>query len=41
MLDIDSPVPERFTEEDEAGLAQIVRVLEETVNFGGGAVWNL
>ena len=41
VLDIDSPVPERFTEEDEAGLAQIVRVLEETVNFGGGAVWNL
>ena len=27
--DIDSPVPERFSEEDEEGLARIVRVLEE------------
>ena len=29
VLDIDSPVPDRFSEEDEAGLARIVHVLEE------------
>ncbi len=28
VLDIDSPLPARFTEEDEAGLARIGRVLE-------------
>lgn len=29
VLDIDSPVTERFTEEDEEGLTAFVRVLEE------------
>ena len=29
VLDIDSPVPERFTEADEAGLCDAVRVLEQ------------
>lgn len=29
VLDIDSPILNRFTEEDEAGLAEIARVLQE------------
>ena len=29
VLDIDSPVPERFTEADEAGLCSAVQVLEQ------------
>jgi len=28
VLDIDSPVPNRFDEEDEAGLGELVRILE-------------
>lgn len=31
VLDIDSPLFSRFTETDEVGLAELVRVLEETV----------
>lgn len=31
VLDIDSPVPNRFTEEDAAGLSELVRVLEEVL----------
>lgn len=31
MLDIDSPVPARFDEEDLAGLEQFVRVLERAL----------
>lgn len=33
VLDIDSPLKERFTEEDREGLEGIVRVLEETADF--------
>lgn len=33
VLDIDSPVTERFSEEDEAGLSEFVRVLEERTRF--------
>ena len=29
VLDIDSPVPERFTEADEDGLIRAVQVLEQ------------
>ncbi|MDO4265230.1 MAG: GAF domain-containing protein [Eubacteriales bacterium] len=35
VLDIDSPVTERFCAEDEAGLLAFVRVLEETTRFTG------
>lgn len=31
VLDIDSPVSERFTEEDRIGLEQLVKVLEEVL----------
>lgn len=34
VLDLDSPLPGRFTEEDRAGLEGFVRVLEE--ELGGG-----
>ena len=33
VLDLDSPVQDRFTAEDEAGLRQIVVVLEEIAEF--------
>lgn len=33
VLDIDSPIKERFTKEDEEGLVRIVRVIEEMVVF--------
>ena len=33
VLDIDSPVKERFDESDAAGLAALVRVIEEKVDF--------
>ena len=33
VLDIDSPVKERFDESDAAGLAALVRVIEENVDF--------
>ena len=33
VLDIDSPVKERFDETDAAGLAALVRVIEEKVDF--------
>ena len=33
VLDIDSPSPTRFTEEDKEGLEQLVRVLERTIIF--------
>ena len=29
VLDIDSPLPDRFREEDEEGLAGLVRIIEE------------
>ncbi len=35
VLDIDSPLPGRFSEEDEAGLSAIARVLEEELS----ALW--
>ncbi len=31
VLDIDSPIRSRFTEEDELGLAEVVRVIEEHI----------
>ena len=34
VLDIDSPLPARFTPEDQQGLETIVRVIEETAVFG-------
>ncbi len=33
VLDIDSPMVARFTEEDAAGLEKIVRVIEEKCDF--------
>ena len=33
VLDLDSPAPGRFTEEDRAGLERFVRALEESVNW--------
>ena len=33
VLDIDSPVPDRFSEADQAGLEAFVRVLERCVRF--------
>jgi L-methionine (R)-S-oxide reductase len=33
VLDIDSPVLNRFTQEDEAGLAEFARVIEDCVSF--------
>lgn len=33
VLDIDSPEPDRFTEEDRVGLERFARILEETVFF--------
>lgn len=33
VLDIDSPLPNRFTEADQAGLEALVRVLEEKVMY--------
>ena len=33
VLDIDSPVPARFTEEDQAGLEAVVRALEAAIVF--------
>ena len=34
VLDIDSPVKSRFSKEDEEGLSQIVRVIEESTVIG-------
>ena len=33
VLDLDSPVPDRFTPEDEAGLEALVRALEGCADF--------
>jgi len=33
VLDIDSPLTGRFSEDDEAGLAKIVKILEETIQW--------
>ena len=33
VLDLDSPLKNRFTEEDEAGLKKIVAALEEIAEF--------
>ena len=33
VLDIDSPVLNRFTQEDEAGLAEFAKVIEDCVSF--------
>lgn len=35
VLDIDSPLPDRFTAEDEEGLSDIVRLIGQEVDFGG------
>ena len=35
VLDLDSPVPDRFTEADRAGLEAFVRVLEEEIRWKG------
>lgn len=35
VLDIDSPVTERFSEEDERGLAALVECIGENVSFDG------
>ena len=35
VLDIDSPVPERFTEEDREGLELFVKTLEERMDMAG------
>ena len=35
VLDIDSPVPARFTQRDREGLERIVRVLEESADLSG------
>ena len=35
VLDIDSPVPERFTEEDRGGLELFVNTLEECMDMAG------
>lgn len=35
VLDIDSPLPGRFTEEDEEGLSDIVQLIGQEVDFGG------
>ena len=34
VLDIDSPLPARFTPGDQQGLEAIVRAIEETIRFG-------
>ena len=38
VLDIDSPVPGRFTEEDRDGLLKIVQILEEISRFPEGCL---
>ena len=35
VLDVDSPLYDRFTEEDETGLEKIVRLIGEKVDFTG------
>ena len=35
VLDIDSPLPDRFTAEDEEGLSDIVQLIGQEVEFGG------
>ena len=35
VLDIDSPLPDRFTVEDEEGLSDIVQLIGQEVDFGG------
>ena len=35
VLDIDSPLPDRFAAEDEEGLSDIVRLIGQEVDFGG------
>lgn len=35
VLDIDSPLPDRFTAEDEEGLSDIVQLIGQEVDFGG------
>ena len=35
VLDIDSPLPDRFTAEDEEGLSDIVQLIGQEVVFGG------
>ena len=35
VLDIDSPLPDRFTEEDGEGLSDIVQLIGQEVDFGG------
>lgn len=35
VLDIDSPLPDRFAEEDEEGLSDIVQLIGQEVDFGG------
>lgn len=35
VLDIDSPLPDRFTAEDEEGLSDIVQLIGREVDFGG------
>ena len=33
VLDIDSPVKNRFSEEDREGLCEVVRIMEERLEF--------
>ena len=35
VLDIDSPLPDKFTAEDEEGLSDIVQLIGQEVDFGG------
>lgn len=35
VLDIDSPLPDRFAAEDEEGLSDIVQLIGQEVGFGG------
>ena len=35
VLDIDSPLPDRFAAEDEEGLSDIVQLIGQEVDFGG------
>lgn len=35
VLDIDSPLPDRFAEEDEAGLSGIVQLIGQEIDFSG------
>lgn len=35
VLDIDSPLPDRFATEDEEGLSDIVQLIGQEVDFGG------